>query len=56
MEALLPNVAIDAPIGRVVVEIRLFVRLIGEGVERVRRRESVCGLQETGSLVGNLAA
>ena len=41
--------------GRVVVEMRRFMRLMGEGVVRVLRRESVCGLLETGSLVGNLA-
>ena len=56
VEALLPNIAIDAPMGRVVVEMRRFVRLVGEGVVRVLRRESVCGLLETGNLVGNLAA
>ena len=56
MEALLPNIAIYAPIGRVVVEMRRFVRLMGEGVERVRRRASDGGLLETGSLVGSFAA
>ena len=30
--------AADAPIGRVVVETRRFVRLMGEGVARVRRQ------------------
>ena len=48
--------AIDAPIGKVVVEMRRFVRLAGEEVDRVRRRVSVCGSLGTGSLVGNLAA
>ena len=56
VEALLPNIAIDAPMGRVVVEMRRFVRLVGEGVVRDLRRESVCGMLETGNLVGNLAA
>ena len=56
VEELLPNVAIDAPIGSVVVEMRRFVRLEGEGVDRVRRRVSVCGPVRTGSLVGSLAA
>ena len=56
MEVLLPNMAIDAPIGSVVVEMRRFVRLEGEGVDRVRRRVSICGPVRTGSLVGSLAA
>ena len=42
--------------GRVDVEMRRFVRRVGEGVVRVLRRESGCGLPLTGSLVGNLAA
>ena len=41
VEELLPNMAIDAPIGNVVVEIRRLVRLAGEEVDRVRRRASV---------------
>ena len=41
VEELLPNMAIDAPIGSVVVEIRRLVRLAGEEVDRVRRRASV---------------
>ena len=45
----------DAPIGIVVVEMRRFVRLIGEGVLRVRRRAS-CGGEGRGSLVGSLAS
>ena len=49
---LLMKKADDAPIGIVVVEIRCFVRLMGEGVLRVRRRIS-CGGGESGSLVGN---
>ena len=56
VEELLPSMAIDAPIGRVVVEMRRFVRLAGEEVERVLRRVSVCGLLDTGSLVGSLTA
>ena len=56
METLLPNIATDAPMGRLVVEMRRLVRLMGEGVVRDLRRESVCGLLETGSLVGSLAA
>ena len=35
------NVA-DAPMGKSEVEIRRFVRRVGEGVERVLRRESCC--------------
>ena len=53
---LLPNIVADAPMGRVDVEMRSFVRRVGEGVVRVLRRESGCGLPLTGSLVGNLAA
>ena len=49
------NMAIDAPIGKVVAETRRFVRLFGVDAERVRRRVSVCGWQ-VGSLVGSLAA
>ena len=45
----------DAPIGIVVVEIRRFVRLMGEGVLRVRRRASCCG-EGRGNLVGNLSS
>ena len=56
VEELLPNMAIDAPIGSVVVEMRRFVRLGGEGVDRARRRVSLCGPVRIGSLVGNLAA
>ena len=56
VEELLPNMAIDAPIGSVVVEMRRFVRLEGEEADRVRRRVSICGPERTGSLVGSLAA
>ena len=49
---LLKKSADDAPIGSVVVEILCFVRLMGDGVLRVRRRIS-CGGGEIGSLVGN---
>ena len=56
METLLPNIVTDAPVGRVDVEIRRLVRLVGEGVVRILRRESGCELLETGNLVGNLAA
>ena len=56
METLLPNIVTDAPMGRVDVEMRRFVRLVGEGVVRILRRESSCELLETGNLVGNLAA
>ena len=38
---LLAKRAADAPIGSVVVEMRRFVRLMGEGVLRVRRRARV---------------
>ena len=55
VEELLPKRAIDAPIGSVVVEMRRFVRLVGEGVLRARRRVSLCGPVGMGSLVGNLA-
>ena len=50
-----PKRAIDAPIGRVVVEMRRFVRLMGEGVLRARLRVSFCGGMGMGNLVGNLA-
>ena len=49
------NMAIDAPIGKVVAETRRFVRLFGVDAERVRRRISVCGWL-VGSLVGSLVA
>ena len=39
---LLPNIVADAPMGKAEVEIRRFVRRVGEGVERVLRRESCC--------------
>ena len=52
---LLAKRADDAPIGIVVVEMRRFVRLIGEGVLRVRRRAS-CGGEGRGNLVGSLAS
>ena len=55
VEELLPKRAIDAPIGSVVVEMRRFVRLMGEGVLRARRRVSLCGGVGMGNLVGNLA-
>ena len=56
VEELLPNKEIDAPIGRVVVEMRRFLRLSGEGVDRARRRVLLCGSIGIGSRVGNLAA
>ena len=56
VEELLPKRAIDAPIGSVVVEMRRFVRLVGEGVLRARRRVSSCGPVGIGSLVANLAS
>ena len=56
VEELLPNMAIDAPIGSVVVEIRRLVRLAGEEIDRVRRRASVRWSVGNGSLVGSLAA
>ena len=52
---LLMKKAEDAPMGIVVVAMRRFVRLVGEGVLRVRRRAS-CGEGGRGSLVGNLAS
>ena len=56
VDDMLLNIAMDAPIGKVVEETRRFVRLPGVEVDRVRRRGSVCGLLDTGSLVGSLAA
>ena len=56
METLLPSIVTDAPMGRVDVEMQRFVRLVGEGVVHILRRESSCELLETGKLVGNLAA
>ena len=56
VDDMLLNIAMDAPIGKVVEETRRFVRLPGVEVDRVRRRGSVCGLLGTGSLVGSLAA
>ncbi len=53
---LLAKRAADAPIGSVVVEMRRFVRLMGEGVLRVRRRASCCGEMGRGNVVGNLAS
>ena len=53
---LLANIVADAPMGKAEVKIRRFVRRVGEGVERVLRLKSGCGLLLTGSLVGNLAA
>ena len=53
---MLLNMAIDAPIGKVVVETRRLVRLPGVDAERVRRRVSVCGWLGIGSLVGSLVA
>ena len=42
MEKLLPNIVADAPMGKVDVDMRRFVRRVGEGVVRVLRRESCC--------------
>ena len=53
---LLAKRADDAPIGSVVVEMRRFVRLMGEGVLCVRRRASCCEEMGRGNLVGNLAS
>ena len=53
---LLAKSAADAPIGSVVVEMRRLVRLMGEGVLRVRRRASGCDEVGRGSLVGSLAS
>ena len=39
---LLANIVADAPMGKAEVEIQRFVRRVGEGVERVLRRESCC--------------
>ena len=48
--------AADAPIGRVVVETRRLVRLMGEGVLLVRRRSLCCVGVGKGDLVGSLAS
>ncbi len=48
--------AVDAPMGRVVVEKRLLVRLMGEGVLLVRRRSLCCAGVGRGDLVGSLAS
>ena len=56
VEDALPNKAMDAPIGIVVVEIRRLVRLGGEGVDCTRLFASLCRLVGIGSLVGSLAA
>ena len=42
VEKLLADIVADAPMGKAEVEIRRFVRRVGEGVERVPRRESCC--------------
>ena len=55
VDEMLLNMAIDAPIGKVVAETQRFVRLSGVDAERVRRRVSVCGWL-VGSLVGSLVA
>ena len=39
---LLANIVADAPMGKSEVEIRRFVRRVGEGVERILRRVSCC--------------
>ena len=56
VDEMLLDIAMDAPIGKVVEETRRFVRLPGVEAERVRRRGSVCGWLGTGSLVGSLVA
>ena len=56
MDDTLPNNAMDAPIGIVVVEVRRLVRLGGEGVDCTRLFASLCRLVGIGSLVGSLAA
>ena len=56
VDEMLLNMAIDAPIGKVVAETRRFVRLSGVDAERVRRRVSVCEWLGIGSLVGSLVA
>ena len=48
--------AADAPIGRVVVEMRRLVRLMGEGVLLVQRRSLCCVGVGKGDLVGSLAS
>ncbi len=56
VDEMLLNMAIDAPIGKVVADTRRFVRLSGVDALRVRRRVSVCGWLGIGSLVGSLVA
>ena len=48
--------AAEAPMGRVVVEMRRLVRLMGEGVLLVRRRSLCCVGMGRGGLVGSLAS
>ena len=43
VDDMLLNIAMDAPIGKVVEETRRFVRLPGVEVDRVRRRGSIRG-------------
>ena len=52
----LANRAEEAPIGRALVEMRRFVRLIGEGVLLVCRPAFCWGGLEIGALVGSLAS
>ena len=42
VDEMLPNMAMEAPIGSVVVETRRLVRLLGVDAERVRRFVSEC--------------
>ena len=42
VDEMLPSMAIDAPIGSVVVKTRRLVRLLGVDAERVRRFVSDC--------------
>ena len=48
--------AAEAPMGRVVVEMRRLVRLMGERVLLVRRRSLCCVGMGRGDLVGSLAS
>ena len=48
--------AAEAPMGRVVVEMRRLVRLMGEGVLLVRRKSLCCAGLGRGDLVGSLAS
>ena len=53
---LLAKIVADAPMGKAEMEMRRFVRRMGEGVERILRRVLCSCPGRTGNLAGNLAA